>query len=168
VVLLRSPLSQIFRYPSPALPPFAAFEIELPDGWVPDEAPECLAIFVDPAATAFRVNLLVSADRVGADVELEDVAAATLEEATHAFADFEVEQEKVSRVAGQAASLRFQSFAVDGVEGRLLQLQVLLFAPSDGRSKTRDLFHVDGTCLAEDASTYAPLFVSAAQSLRFV
>jgi hypothetical protein len=139
----------------------------LPEGWEADEAPECLGMFVDPAATGFRVNLLVSADRVAADLELEDAAAVTLEEATQAFDDFRVEQEKVVQISGRPAAMRFQSFVIDGVEDRLLQLQVLLFAPPDGREKTHDLFHIDGTCLQRDAATYAPAFVTAAQSFTF-
>ena len=93
------------------------------------------------------MNLLVGADRVGADFELEDAAAATLEHCRANFAEFRVEQEKVAEIAGRPAALRFQSFAVEGVEDRLLQLQVLLFAPPDGRRETKDLFHIDGTCL---------------------
>ena len=49
----------------------------------------------------------------------------------------------------------------------MLQLQVLLFAPPGGREQTRDLFHIDGTCLAGDQDTYAPRFVAAAESFRF-
>jgi hypothetical protein len=139
----------------------------VPAGWEADEAPECLGIFVDPAATGFRANLLVSADRVAAEFELEDAAAATLEEATEAFDDFRLEQEKVVQISGRPAAMRFQSFAIDGVEDRLLQLQVLFFAPPGGREKTRDLFHIDGTCLERDAATYAPAFVAAAQSFTF-
>ncbi|HEX6021072.1 MAG TPA: DcrB-related protein [Solirubrobacter sp.] len=150
------------------LPPFAAFEIELPDGWEPDEAPDCLGIFVAPGVTGFRVNLLVGADRVGATFALEDAAAATLEHCRAHFSEFRVEQEKVAEIAGQPAALRFQSFTVDGVEDRLLQLQVLLFAPPGERRQTKDLFHIDGTCLARDKDTYAPVFAAAAESFRFV
>jgi hypothetical protein len=150
------------------LPPFAAFEIELPDGWEADEAPDCLGIFVAPEVTGFRVNLLVGADRVGATFELEDAAAATLEHCRANFAEFRVEQEKVAEIGGRPAALRFQTFAVDGVEDRLLQLQVLLFAPPDHRTQTKDLFHIDGTCLAGDRETYAPVFAAAAESFRFV
>ena len=53
-------------------------------------------------------------------------------------------------IAGEPAALRFQSFAVEGLEDRMLQLQVLLFAPPDGREKTKDLFHIDGSCLDGD------------------
>ena len=124
-------------------------------------------MFVDPAATGFRVNLLVSADRVAAEVELEDAAATTLEQATEAFDDYRVEQEKVVQISGRPAAMRFQSFTIEGVEDRLLQLQALLFAPADGREKTHDLFHIDGTCLQRDAATYAPAFVVAAHSFTF-
>jgi hypothetical protein len=113
------------------------------------------------------VNLLVSADRVTAEMDLEDAAAATLAHAEEAFSDYRLEQEKVDTIAGRPAALRFQSFAIEGLEDRIMQLQVLLFAPPDGREKTRDLFHIDGSCLAGDAATYAPAFVAAAQSLRF-
>jgi len=104
---------------------------------------------------------------VAAELELEDAAAATLEEAAETFDDFRVEQEKVVQISGRPAAMRFQSFAIDGVEGRLLQLQVLVFAPPDDREKTHDLFHIDGTCLASDAATYAPAFVAAAHSFTF-
>jgi hypothetical protein len=169
VVLLRPRrvLSPRFSYPSRELPPFAAFEIELPDGWEADEAPDCLGIFVAPDVTGFRVNLLVGADRVGATFELEDAAEATLEHCRANFAELRVEQEKVAEIGGRPAALRFQSFAVDGVEDRLLQLQVLLFAPPDHRTQTKDLFHIDGTCLDGDKETYAPLFAAAAESFRF-
>ena len=63
--------------------------------------------------------------------------------------------------------MRFQSFAIEGLEDRILQLQVLLFAPPDGRVKTTDLFHIDGSCLAGDQDTYAPRFAAAAHSFRF-
>jgi hypothetical protein len=150
------------------LPPFAAFEIELPDGWEADEAPDCLGIFVAPDVAGFRVNLLVGADRVGATFELEDAAAATLEHCQANFGEFRVEQEKVSVIGGRPAALRFQSFTVEGVEDRLLQLQVLLFAPPGHRTRTKDLFHIDGTCLVGDQATYAPQFAAAAESFRFV
>ena len=39
--------------------------------------------------------------------------------------------------------------------------------PADGRVKTKDLFHIDGTCLAADAETYALAFAAAAESFRF-
>jgi hypothetical protein len=102
------------------------------------------------------------------DVDLEDAAQATLAQAEEAFADFRIEQEKVSRISGQTAALRFQSFALEGLDDRVMQLQVLLFAPPDGRTKTKDLFHIDGSCLAGDAATYAPAFVAAAHSFQFV
>ena len=115
------------------------------------------------------MNLLVGADRVGAGFDLEDAAAATLEHCRANFADFRVEQEKVAEIAGQPAALRFQSFAVEGLDERLLQLQVLLIAPPDGRNgETRDLFHIDGTCLDADKERYAPAFLTAAESFRFV
>src|SRR4029079_14030929 len=137
------------HHPSPELPPYPAFEIEIPDGWRPDEAPDCLGVFFDPASQGFTTNVLVSADRVAAAVDLETAARTTLEEAS-TFPDFQVEQEHAVDVDGQPASLRFQSFVVDGVEDRLLQMQVLFFAPANGRSQTHDLFHIDGTCLAGD------------------
>jgi hypothetical protein len=157
----------LHRFPSPELPPFAPFELEVPDGWEPGEAPGCLALFVDSAATGFRVNALVGADRVAAGTRLEDAAAATLEEAAGAFADFRVEQDKVAQISGRPATMRFQSYVLDGVEQRVLQLQTLFFAPDKGRRGTKDLFHVDGTCLAADAATYAPAFVALAHSFRF-
>ena len=151
------------------MPAFAAFEIDLPDGWEADGAPDCLGIFVDPAASGFRVNLLVGADRVGAGFDLEDAAAATLEHCRANFAEFRVEQEKVQEIAGQPAALRFQSFAVEALEDRLLQLQVLLIAPPGERhGETRDLFHIDGTCRDADKERYAPVFLAAAESFRFV
>ncbi len=150
------------------MPAFAAFEIDLPDGWEADGAPDCLGIFIDPAASGFRVNLLVGADRVGAGFDLEDAAAATLEHCRANFAEFRVEQEKVTEIAGQPAALRFQSFAVEGLDNRLLQLQALLIAPPDGRERTKDLFHIDGTCLDADKERYAPVFLAAAESFRFV
>src|SRR3954447_5818648 len=156
-----------FHHPSPELPPYPAFEIEVPDGWRPDEAPDCLGVFFDPASAGFRTNVLVSADRVAAAVDLEAAARATLKQAS-GFADFQVEQEHVVDVDGQPASLRFQSFAVDGAEDRLLQMQVLFFAPPNGRANTHDLFHIDGTCLASDTEHYAPVFMEIARSFRFV
>ena len=156
-----------FHHPSPELPPYPAFEIEMPDGWRPDEAPDCLGVFFDPAAEGFRVNVLVSADRVAAEVDLETAARTTLEQASR-FADFQIEQEHVVDVDGQPASLRFQSFAIEGVDERLLQMQVLFFAPANGRSKTHDLFHIDGTCLASQTEHYAPVFMKIAGSFRFV
>ncbi|MBE2318825.1 hypothetical protein DVA67_022810 [Solirubrobacter sp. CPCC 204708] len=160
-------MSQRFRHPSAEIPPFAAFELELPDGWRADEAPDCLAVFFDPAATGFRTNLLVSADRVDASVDLEQAAQDTLADAA-AFADFRVEREKVDEIGGQPASLRYQSFTVEGVPDRLLQLQVLLFSPPGGRTKTRDLFHIDGTCLGRDTETYAGVFLDIARSFTFL
>ena len=111
--------------------------------------------------------MVISADRVPADFELEDAAGSTLEQCTNTFDDFRVEQEKVAVIAGEPAALRFQSFALEGLEDRIMQLQVLLFAPPGGREKTKDLFHIDGSCLAADAETYAPVFVAAAESFRF-
>jgi hypothetical protein len=156
-----------FHHPSPELPPYPAFEIEVPDGWRPDEAPDCLGVFYDPASAGFVTNVLVSADRVAMALDLETAARTTLEEASR-FPDFQVEQEHVVDVDGQPASLRWQSFAVDGVDDRLLQMQVLFFAPAGDREKTHDLFHIDGTCLAGDAETYATLFQEIARSFRFV
>ena len=156
-----------FQHPSPELPPYPAFEIEIPDGWRPDEAPDCLGVFYDPQAAGFVTNVLVSADRVAAEVDLEAAARVTLNEAS-TFTDFQLEQEHVVDVDGQPASLRFQSFVVDGVEDRLLQMQVLFFAPPNGRSRTHDLFHIDGTCLAGDAERYATVFQEIARSFRFV
>jgi hypothetical protein len=156
-----------FHHPSPELPPYPAFEIEIPDGWRPDEAPDCLGVFYDPEAVGFVTNVLLSADRVAADVDLETAARTTLEEASE-FAEYQVEQEHVVDVDGQPASLRWQSFSVEGVEDRLLQMQVLFFAPANGRSKTHDLFHIDGTCLAGDAERYATVFQEIARSFRFV
>src|SRR3954453_9035448 len=106
-----------FHHPSSGLPPYPAFEIEVPDGWRPDEAPDCLGVFFDPASEGFKTNVLVSADRVAAAVDLEAAARATLEQAS-TFADFQLEQEPAVDVDGQPASLRFQSFVVEGVDDR--------------------------------------------------
>ena len=160
-------MGQTFRHPSAELPSYAPFEIELPPGWRADEAPDCIGVFFDPAAVGFRVNLLVSADRVALEVDLEAAAQATLEEVSQ-YPDFLLEQEKVGEISGEPASMRFQSFAVDGVDDRLLQLQVLVFSPPDGRQRTHDLFHIDGTCLAGDAERYATVFQEIARSFRFV
>ena len=115
------------------------------------------------------MNLLVGADRVGAGFDLEDAAEATLEHCRANFAEFRVEQEKVTEISGRPAALRFQTFTVEGLEDRLLQFQVLLIAPPDGRrGQTHDLFHIDGTCRDADKEQYAPLFLAAAESFRFV
>src|SRR5688572_9743890 len=123
-------MSQRFTHPSAEIPPFAPFAIELPDGWRADEAPDCLVVFFDPAAVGFRVNLIVSVDRVDASVDLEQAAQDTLEDAA-TFDEFRVEREKVDEISGQPASMRIQSFVADGVPDRLLQLQVLVFSPPD-------------------------------------
>jgi hypothetical protein len=51
---------------------------------------------------------------------------------------------------------------------RFTQLQVLFFNPPDGRGKTHDLFHLDGSCLARDADSYIPLFLEIADSFQFL
>jgi len=155
-----------FQHPSPELAPFARFDIDVPDGWQPDEAPDTIGMFVDPAAQDYRVNVMVGADRVPAETDLEDIAQVTLEGMSENTA-FRVEREKVEEIDGQPASLRFQSFELEGAPDRLLQMQVLFFNPPDGRSKTRDVFHIDGTCLARDADRYEPIFLEIASSFRF-
>jgi hypothetical protein len=160
-------MSQTFRHPSAELPGFAPFEIELPEGWRADEAPDTLGVFFDPAATGFRVNVLVGVDRVGIDVDLEAAAQMTLE-GVAGYPHFQIEREKVGEVSGRPASMRFQTFEPEGAPGALLQLQVLFFNPPDGRTQTHDLFHIDGTCLAAHAETYAPVFLEIAESFRFL
>jgi hypothetical protein len=156
-----------FKHPSPELPAFAPFELTLPDGWRADEAPDTLGVMVDPAATDFRVNLLVGVDRVAIELDLATAAQSTLAEAS-AYAVFKIEREHTDEIGGEVAAIRFQSFAVEGAPDRLLQMQVLLFNPPDGRRKTKDLFHIDGTCLERDAEMYAPIFLAAARSFRFL
>jgi|1186.fasta_scaffold477286_2 hypothetical protein len=160
-------MSQTFRHPSAELPAYAPFTIELPDGWRADEAPDTLGVFFDPAAEGFRVNVLVGVDRVATEVDLEAAAQITLEGVAD-YPQFEVQREKVGEVSGRPASMRFQTFLPQGASGPLLQLQVLFFNPPDGRTRTHDLFHIDGTCLAADADTYAPLFLEIAESFRFL
>jgi hypothetical protein len=159
-------MSQTFSHPSAELPPFAPFTIELPDGWRADEAPDTLGVFFDPAAEDFRVNVLVGVDRVDASVDLEAAAEATIE-GVASYPEFEIEREKVAEIAGQPAHLRFQRFVPEGAPGPLLQLQVLFFSPPDERRTTKDLFHIDGTCLLRDAEMYAPLFLEIAETFRF-
>ena len=75
----------------------------------------------------------------------------------------------MAEIAGRPAALRFQSFAVDGVEDRLLQLQVLLFAPPDGRHADQGPVphrrHLPGRATR---SATRRLFLAAAESFRFV
>jgi hypothetical protein len=155
-----------YKHPSAELPAFAPFTIEVPDDWRADEAPDTLGVFFDPAAEDFRVNLLIGVDRVGAEVDLEAAAQATLE-GVASYPQFAIEREKVAEISGRPAALRFQTFEPEGAPGPLLQLQVLFFNPPDGRTKTHDLFHIDGTCLLRDAETYAPLFLEIAETFRF-
>ena len=160
-------MSQTFQHPSGELPGFAPFTIELPEGWRADEAPDVLGVFFDPAAVDFNVNVLVGVDRVCIRVDLETAAQLTLE-GVAGYPAFQIEREKVDEISGQPASMRFQTFEAEGAAGRLLQLQVLFFNPPDGRVKTHDLFHIDGTCLERDAEVYAPLFIEIAQSFQFL
>lgn len=157
-----------FSYPSPELPPPPPFEIEVPDGWQTDEAPDTLAVFFDPdSPPGFKVNLVVQCDRVGAAVDLEGAARETLTQTETSFPAFQLEQERVVDVDGQPANLRFQSFdpGAEGV-GRLLQMQLLFFAPRNG-GPTKDLVQINATCRYDDDERYAQTFVDMAQSFRF-
>ena len=157
-----------FTYPSPDLPPLPAFELEVPEGWRPDEAPDTLAVFYDPdSPPGFTVNLVVQCDRVGAAVDLEDAARETLSQSESSFPAFQLEQERVVDVDGQPANLRFQSFdpGAEGVD-RLLQMQLLFFSPRNGGS-TRDLVQINATCRYADDERYAQTFVDMARSFKF-
>jgi hypothetical protein len=157
-----------FTYPSSDLPPLPSFAIEAPEGWRTDEAPDTLAVFYDPdSPPGFTANLTVQCDRVGASVDLEDAARETLAQAEASYPAFQLEQERVVDVGGQPASLRFQSFdpGVEGV-GRLMQMQVLFFAPRNGGA-TKDLLQINATCRYEDDDRYVPAFVDMAKSFTF-
>jgi hypothetical protein len=157
-----------YRYPSEEFRPLPAWRIEAPASWRPTDAPDCLAVLYDPEASEpFRVNVTVTVDRVGAAVELDAVATATLEQAKAEYPDYEIDSEKVVEVDGQPASLRFGTFGEPRLDGgQLLQMQVVFFAPGDGAA-TRDLVQISAACLAEDAERYAPVFVEIAKSFRF-
>ncbi|MDP8910725.1 MAG: DcrB-related protein [Actinomycetota bacterium] len=159
--------AKVFRYPSEELRPFPAFEIRCPSTWAADEAPECIvALYDTEAAEAFRTNLVIGADRLDDDVELADLADAALDDAEESFTGFALEDERVVDVGGQPASLRFQTFEMEGHDQELFQMQLLFFAPQRGRS-TKDLFRIHATCLSDEAEKYADVFVDIAQSFRF-
>ena len=156
-----------YAFPSPELPPLPAFEIEVPDGWRADEAPQSVAVFFDPdSPPGFTVNLVVSVDRVGASATLEEAARETLTQSEELPA-FQIEQERVVEVDGSPGSLRFQSFeaGVPGV-GRLLQMQLLFFSPRNGGA-TRDLVQLNATCRQSDDERYGQQFVDMAKSFTF-
>lgn len=163
---MQTPMERVFTYPSAELPPVPSFELACPEGWEPGEAPDCLAVVRGAPGARFTVNLTVGYDRVAASVDLETAARITLAQAEADFADYQVEEERVVEVDGRPASLRFQSFASPDGQGRLVQLQLLVFGPRASR-QTADLFHLNGTWPAEEAE-HGEVIVAIAQSFRFL
>jgi hypothetical protein len=156
-----------YTFPSTELPSPPSFEIDVPDGWRTDQAPETIAVFFDPASPpGFKVNLVVSVDRVEEQVTLEDAARETLRQSEEGMPAYQLEQERVVDVDGMPASLRFQSFEPAAAPGRLMQMQVLFFGPRDD-GVTKDLVQLNATCRYEDDERYAQTFVDMAKSFRF-
>jgi len=149
--------------------PVPPFTFDVPSDWATCDAPGCLIALREPDKPGtFRANITVSVDRVERTLELSDVAAEVLNELEREQPDGELrlEAEKVVVVAGSPASLRVQSFKSPELAYRVLQLQVLFFAPDSG-CEARQLFTLIGTCLEDDGDHYIDCFVAAARSFAF-
>jgi len=156
---------QQFRFPSASLPAVPSFAISCPPGWTAQDVPGVIAFMMEPLeAGAFRASVAISADRVPPPGDLPGAAERTLASARASFAELALVQEKVVTVDDRPAALRFVTFGVDGLEHRVLQLQVLFLV----EGPHPHLFEVNATCLAAEAGRFALPFVRMVESMAIV
>jgi hypothetical protein len=151
-------------FPSPSSPAVPGFELESPSGWISVDVPGAIAMLAEPpnGDRFFRASITVSADRVASPVDLAAVAERTLTSSRETFPGLELVQEKIVTVDGRSASLRFVTFAAEGLEHRVLQMEALFAVGGDHPH----LFQMHATCLADDAARYALAFVRMLESFR--
>jgi hypothetical protein len=160
-------------YPSNDAPEFHHFSIEYPAGWRTQVTTGFLALVIDPKAIkGFHANIGIGAVHIPRETTLEMASEAALDEAVKSFRDFSITREEPSEIGGQPAAMRLQSFYAEEIEQRVGQLQLLFFAPetaqNESQPKTRQLFRIHATCLADSINDYALTFVNAARSFRFL
>lgn len=154
------------------------FELALAEGWQVHDAPGTLAV-LRPADDRgwFRTNVVISRDRVQADLDLAAVMAAGERHAAATYDAVEVRGQRAAYCGDAAALVRLRAFDVrdDGV--RLSQLHALLDAGLDAGiedaqhrggcgTPTRVLYQIVATCLAEEAPVFQDSFTTMVGSCR--
>jgi hypothetical protein len=163
-----APGQRISVYPSSTVRPVPGFLFEDPDGFELDEAPGALAVArTVQEVDGFWVNVIISADRVPAGLQLQQAAQQTFAQLQRQCPGLKVNDEKVGRFGDRITHLRAVEVAAPQSNRKLTQVHALFFAPQPEAAKTTDLFHIVGTCPSEQANVFAPVFVKLISSFRF-
>ena len=160
-------------YPNPAVPAPHAFVLDVPDGWSAQPAPRGLMMLTpDEHDPAFHPNVVISCNRVAADLDLKQVGAEALRAAARVGDDPALEVGKVGRLNGRTVYIQTLAVTLRSTGQRVAQLHMVFFGPADSivsteAGRTADLYTFVGTCLDADAVPYAPLFLTMATSFTF-
>jgi hypothetical protein len=165
----RLPTEGVAVYPSAALRPIPSFTIAVPDGWEIDEAPDTIGVLRIPQAIdGFWVNLVIASDRIDHRIKLAHAASVTLEKLRAQCADLQVIHDHVADFGGRLMSIRVIELTAPTTGRALAQVQGMTIAERAEGAKTRDLFHLTGTCAREDVDRFGPVFVATISSFRLV
>jgi hypothetical protein len=165
----RRATARIAVHPSEMIPGIPRFALEVPEGWVLDEAPGALCVLRHPAEQdGFWVNVLVRHDKVPREVDFPRAATITWSKLLAVHPEAVVTGERLVRFGDRVAYTR--GVEVNGPDGgKLAQLQALCFAPVQGPGKVVDLFQLVGTCRVDGAvEENLAAIVSVVAGLRFL
>lgn len=149
--------------PGPDVTATPAFACSLPGGWAVHEAPGAVASFTP---TAVRdVSVLVTATRVGKDVDLREIAVRSFALQRRTNGEVTIDSQRVGRFGDRVVYVR--GVTVPG-EQPISEVHGLFFGPDDDDRMTADVFSLVGSCPAGDIGDYGAAFVGILASISFV
>ena len=155
-------------FPSRDIRSIPSFVFSVPTGWILDEVPHTVtAVRLPEAVDGFWVNVLMTHDLVARSVDLEQAAIATLARVKQQCASLTLGTEKFARFGTRVCYLRSLEVVKQAGEAPLAQVHALFFGPVEGGGKVVDLFHLVGTCKADQLEQYGPAMVEIIASFRF-
>lgn len=118
------------KYPSDSLPSLTGVEIDVPDGWLVEAAPEVAFVAADPTELeGMHVNVVVAIRRIPADMDIDRIGEVVAAEAA-ALEGCSISQAEPVNLGDRVARLRTITLSdpSNSAHASLCQLQLLCVA----------------------------------------